>query len=131
MRIVSIVVRVLLGLVFLAQGITKVAGMQNAWRDDLEIAPWFWVLTGIIQTAGALGLFASLRYESLAIPSGLVFVVVMLGALATHIRIGDPVSEMIAPAVLLLVAGLIVALGWQQTQSTDSTIAGTHEVTSS
>jgi hypothetical protein len=131
MRIVSIVLRVLLGLIFLAQGVTKVAGLQNAWRDDLEVAPWFWVLTGIIQAAGALGLFASLRYESLVIPSGLVFVVVMLGALATHIRIGDPVAEMIPPTVWLLVAAAIVVIGWQQVQRGGSTASSGPEITSS
>lgn len=113
MRMLSIALRILVGLVFTGQAVMKLTGVQNEWRDDLQVAPWFWVLTGIIQLVGALGLFASLRVERLAIPSGLLFVGVMLGALATHIRAGDPVSALIFPAILLLLAAGIVATGWQ------------------
>jgi putative oxidoreductase len=115
MRILSIVLRVLVGLVFLAQGLMKLTGVQNEWRDELQVAPWFWLLTGVVQLAGALGLFASLRSERLAIPSGAIFVAVMLGAIATHIRMGDPISHMISPAVLLILAGAITVIAWQRT----------------
>lgn len=114
MRTLSIVLSILIGDIFAAQGIMKLAGTQNEWRDDLQVAPWFWVITGIIQIVGALGLFASIRYRQLSVPSGLLFVAVMLGALATHMRVGDPVSQMLFPAVLLLLSGAIAAIGMQQ-----------------
>ena len=114
MRILSIGLRAFIGVIFTVQGIMKVAGVQNEWRDELQVAPWFWVLTGIIQLTGAIGLFASFRFQRLIAPGGLLFVVVMLGAIIQHIRIDDPVSHMIFPAVLLLLSGLIAAIGEQK-----------------
>jgi putative oxidoreductase len=117
MRIVRIVLSVVVGIIFLAQGLMKLTGVQNEWRDDLQVAPWFWVLTGVIQLAGALGLFASVRYERIALPSGALFVVVMLGAIATHIRVGDPISHMLFPAGLLILSGAISVIAWQRSES--------------
>jgi putative oxidoreductase len=119
MRILSIVVRVLIGLVFIGQSIMKLTGAQNEWRDDLEIAPWFWILTGIIQGVTAIVLFASLRWEWLAIPASLVLVIVMLGALVAHVRVTDPVSEMIAPFVLLILSGTVALISWKRTMNPD------------
>jgi hypothetical protein len=124
MRILSIVLRVVVGLVFLAQGAMKLTGVQNEWRDDLQVSPWFWLLIGVIQFTGALGLFASFRYERLIVPSGLLFVFVMLGAIVQHIRIDDPVSHMVFPAVLLVLSGVIAAIGIRQS---DPTLVSTGE----
>ncbi len=114
MRIASIVLRVLVGLVFVFQGIVKLSGAANDWRDDLQVAPWAWVAIGVIQLAGAIGLFASFRYQRLIVPSALYFVAVMIGAIIQHIRIDDPVSEMVFPAVLLLMSGAIAQIGARQ-----------------
>ncbi len=121
MRILSIALRVLIGLIFAAQGIMKITGVQNEWRDELQVATWFWIVTGVIQLAGAIGLFASFRFERLIVPGGLLFVVVMTGAIIQHIRIDDPVSHMIFPAVLLLLSGAIAAIGVQG--STEMSVA--------
>ena len=129
MRIVSIVLRVLVGLVFTAQGVMKLSGAQNEWRDDLQVEPWFWILIGIVQLAGAIGLFASLSIEKLTIPSGLLFVVVMLGALATHIRVSDPVSEMIAPALLLLMSAAIATMIWRRNREDEDPVSARQEAT--
>jgi hypothetical protein len=115
MRILSIVMRLLVSLVFIGQSVMKFTGAQNEWRDDLEIAPWFWLLTGLIQGVTAILLLASLRWERLAIPAGIVLVVVMLGALVAHVRVSDPVSEMIVPFVLLLLSGTIALISWKRT----------------
>ncbi len=114
MRKLSIVLRIVIGILFLAQGVMKLTGAQNEWRDDLQVAPWAWVAIGVIQLAGSIGLFASFRFERLIIPGGLLFVVVMLGAIVQHIRIDDPVSHMLFPAVLLLLSGAIAAIGVRQ-----------------
>jgi putative oxidoreductase len=124
MRRLSIGLRVVVGLLFLFHGVTKLAGVQNEWRDDLEVAPWFWALTGIIQLIGAAGLFASIKYDQLAIPSGILFVLVMAGALVTHVRVEDPVSEMIVPAIVLLLAAAIAALAYVQREAPGERFTG-------
>lgn len=131
MRIASIVLRILIGLVFTSQSFLKLTGSADAWRDDLQIAPWFWILTGVVQLIGALGLFVSLRYERLSIPAGLLFVVVMLGALAAHIRVSDPVSDMVLPLVLLLLSSTIVAISWQRTTEHRPGYVSSQRITSS
>jgi uncharacterized membrane protein len=127
MRILSIVLRIIVGIVFLAQGVMKLTGVQNEWRDDLQVAPWFWALTGVIQLAGALGLLASLRFERLIVPSGLLFVFVMLGAIVQHVRIDDPVSHMLFPAVLLLLSAAIAAIGVRKTDESSVLSGGPHQ----
>ncbi len=127
MRKLSIGLRVVVGLIFLFQGGAKLAGAADEWRDDLQVAPWFWILIGVVQVVGALGLFASIRYEQFALPVGALFVVMMAGALVTHVRVSDPISEMIFPAVVLLLSALIAVLAYRQTGFFEPSYSGDTE----
>jgi drug/metabolite transporter (DMT)-like permease len=116
MRKLGLALRILVGLVFLAQGVFKLTGVQNEWRDDLQVASWFWVLIGIMQVVGALALFVSLKIDWLAVPAGLLFVGIMVGAIGTHIRVSDPVVGMIFPAVMLLASLGVAWIAWRDDQ---------------
>lgn len=103
----SIGLQVLLGLGFLVSAILKLTGTADAMRDQLEIAPWFWTFTALVEIVGAVGMLAGIRFPRLAVPAGLWIVALMAGALVAHLRVGDPFTNMI-PAVVYLVLALVV-----------------------
>jgi putative oxidoreductase len=101
--------QVLLGLAFLASAILKLAGAADTMREHLEIAPWFWVLTALVEIVGAAGMFASIKFPRLAVPASLWIAALMGGALVAHLRVGDPFTSMV-PAAVYLVLALAVAV---------------------
>ena len=102
--------QVLLGLAFLASAILKLAGAADTMREHLEIAPWFWVLTALVEIVGAAGMFASIKFPRLAVPAGLWIAALMGGALVAHLRVGDPFTSMVPAAVYLVLALAVTAL---------------------
>lgn len=114
MRVVGFILRILVGLFFLTSAIPKFTGGADEVRADLEIATWFWQLTGVVELVGALALLASLWYVRLALAAGVWLVGLMIGALVAHVRVGDPVSDMVFPAVLLILSAVIATLAWQR-----------------
>ncbi|CAN5691222.1 hypothetical protein BH24ACT22_BH24ACT22_13130 [soil metagenome] len=106
----AIVLQVLLGLAFLFSGVSKLTGMADAMREQLEIAPWFWIFTALVEVVGAAGMLAGIQFPRLAAPAGLWIAALMIGALVAHLRIGDPFTNMIPAAVNLMLALGVVAL---------------------
>ena len=102
--------QVLLGLAFLASAILKLAGVADDMREHLEIAPWFWVLTALVEIVGAAGMLAGIKLPRLAVPAGLWIAALMGGALVAHLRVGDPFTSMLPAAVYLVLALTVVAL---------------------
>ena len=101
-------VQALLGIVLLGVSAAKLAGAADVERDRLAIAAWFWVITGVVELIGALGLLAGLKFRRLSAPAGVWVTVEMVAALAAHLRAGDPPAAML-PAALILVLALTVA----------------------
>lgn len=101
--------QVLLALAFAASGVQKLAGALEPMRGHLGVAPWFWGLTALVELAGAAGMLAGLRFERVAVFSGLWVAGLMVGALVAHVRVGDPLGAMV-PAAVLLVLSLAVAM---------------------
>ena len=100
--------QVLLSLAFLASAILKLAGAADTMREHLEIAPWFWILTALVEIVGAAGMLVGIRFQRLAAPAGLWIAALMGGALVAHLRAGDPFTSMV-PAAVYLVLALAVA----------------------
>lgn len=106
----AIGLQVLLGLGFLASAISKLTGAADAMRDQLDIAPWFWILTALVEIVGAAGMFIGIKFLRLALPAGLWIAALMVGALIAHLRVGDPFTNMIPAAAYLLLALVVVLL---------------------
>lgn len=102
--------QVLLALAFLASAISKLTGAADAMREQLEIAPWFWILTALVEIVGAAGMLTGIRFPRLAAPAGLWIAALMGGALVAHLRVEDPFTNMILAALYLVIASAIVAL---------------------
>lgn len=102
----------LLGIAMVGVGGMKLAGAEDLVEDFERYGypQWFRALTGAIEVLAAIILFASFVMSSTAeLVGSVTVVVVMLGALATHIKVGDDASDMLPPVVLLVLA-LVVAL---------------------
>lgn len=100
------VLRVVVGLAFLAAGGSKLAGAPAmvAMFAKIGFGQWFRILTGLLEVAGAIGLFV----PRLTAYGASILAVVMVGAIGFHLTTlgGNPGP----PIVLLLLASSIVWL---------------------
>src|SRR5215208_4983043 len=87
-RLTTVGLQVLLSLAFLASAILKLAGAADDMREHLGIAPWFWILTALVEIVGAAGMLVGIRFPRLAAPAGLWIAALMGGALVAHLRAG-------------------------------------------
>lgn len=102
-----------LGLIGLGVGGAKITHQDDQIEEFQRYGypQWFRVVTGILEIGGGIGLLVGLLWRpELWWAGGLLLSGVMAGAVATHIRVGDPPSKTTVPAVLFaLTAGLLVA----------------------
>lgn len=74
---------------------------------------WFAYLIGSLKIGAALALILGIWQRGLVLPAAALIGVLMLGALAMHMKIGDPLKKSL-PALGMLV--LCVAIGWGTTR---------------
>jgi hypothetical protein len=101
------VLGVVLAVAFAAAGMAKVVG-ATAMREasqHLDIAFPLYRGIGVLELAGATGLLIGLRIAPLGVAAGVGLALLMLAAVATHLRARDSARDL-APAMLL---GLIAA----------------------
>lgn len=110
MKRLAMVVQVLLFLVFVAAAAPKLLGASEEMREYLGVAPWFWTVTAIAELIGASGMALGLRFPKLAAASGLWISAIMVGAAISHLRAGDPATNLIPPAVFLALALMVAAV---------------------
>lgn len=114
MSTVAIILQVLLALGFLGTGVPKLASAKSSLvqRDRLRVAPWFWQLTGLLETLGALGMLAGIFVAPIAAIAGIWVAVIMVGAIGTHLLHRDSVSHFAAPVMLLVLAVVVAVAQW-------------------
>jgi len=71
---------------------------------------WFMYVIGFLKVGAAVLLIVGLWAPVVVVPTALLICGLMLGALAMHLKVGDPVQKSL-PAVVLLAASLAIALG--------------------
>jgi uncharacterized membrane protein YphA (DoxX/SURF4 family) len=107
------VLKVVSGLAFLAAGGSKLAGASEmvAMFAKIGFGQWFRILTGLLEVAGAIGLFV----PRITVYAASMLGVVMLCAVGFHLTIlgGNPAP----PIVLLLLASLVVWLSKRTSRS--------------
>ncbi|WP_433623574.1 DoxX family protein [Nocardia sp. CA-120079] len=115
MTIASIVFAVLLAVVFLPAGVAMalaVASMrQRAAHLHYSVTAYRGV--GVLAIAGALGVLAGMVWWPLGAAAGIGLVLFMIGAVISHLRVGDGVAEY-APAIgvgVLAVAYVVTVFG--------------------
>lgn len=71
---------------------------------------WSCYLVGFLKVASAFALLVGLIHPVLALPAAAVVAVLMAGALAMHIKVGDPLKKSL-PALSVLVLCLVIIAG--------------------
>lgn len=102
----------LLGALFVVTGGTKLVGVDQQVEsfERWDYPQWFRVVTGLVEVSGGIALAGGLFMTGLTVAGAVLLLGTMLGAVYTHaIRVGDPMSETVKPA-LLLVLVLIATL---------------------
>ena len=68
----------------------------------------FYIVGGLKILAGTL-LLVGLAYAPIVVPAAMVVAVLMAGALAMHIKVGDPPSKSV-PATLMLIMSVVICV---------------------
>ena len=75
-------------------------------------APAFYVVGGLKIVCGVL-LLAGLWYPPVVVPAAAVVAVLMVGAVAMHLKVGDAVTKYVPAALMLAMSGAICVLSRQ------------------
>lgn len=71
---------------------------------------WFTFVVGALKVSAALCLIAGIWYPALVFPAAAVVLVLMVGAVAMHVKVGDPLMKS-APALTVLVLCALILWG--------------------
>jgi uncharacterized membrane protein YphA (DoxX/SURF4 family) len=72
-------------------------------------AQMFYIVGGLKIVCGVL-LLVGLAYPPVVLPAAAVVAVLMMGAVAMHLKVGDPVSKYVPAALMLAMSGAICAI---------------------
>lgn len=115
MTVASIVFAVLLAIGFLPLGAVKVLAVadmrQRGEHFGYSVTAFRGI--GVLEIAGALGMLAGTMWWPIGAAAGIGLMLLMIGALITHMKAGDSVGEY-APSIgvgVLAVAYVVTAFG--------------------
>lgn len=99
-----IALTVVVALLFLLAGVPKIAAAPKTVEqaDHLGVPRGLYRVVGVLEVLGAAGVVAGLWLSWLGVAAGAGLVLLVLGAVVSHLRAKDPVKAL-APAVLALV----------------------------
>jgi hypothetical protein len=108
--IATIVLSVLLAAAFLGSGAAKLAAAKQSIeiRDRLGVGAGLWRGIGALEVAAAVGLAVGLPVPALGIAAAAGLVLLLIGAIATHVRSHD--LSHAAPAVVLALVAIAAAI---------------------
>lgn len=72
-------------------------------------APMFYIVGGLKIICGLL-LLVGFAYPPVVLPAAAVVAVLMMGAVAMHLKVRDPVSKFVPAALMLAMSGAICAI---------------------
>jgi putative oxidoreductase len=111
MDVIAIILEILLGLVFLMAGATKILGvkMQVDGFKEYGLPQWFRVVTGLVQYVGVTAIIIGFWEPSWSAWAGIWLGFTMLCAVAVHILAKHPFAKAL-PAVILMILAIVVVL---------------------
>jgi DoxX-like family len=106
------VISVLLSAVFLATGTLKLIGTEWSMghAERLGYLTRAWRGIGALEVAAALGLVVGLFVAALGVAAAAGSVLLMVGAVVSHLRVKDGPDHYVLPAVLAVLAGVVAVL---------------------
>jgi len=111
MFVATVIASALVALVAAASGFPKIIGATRTIEEarHLGLPRLAYTAIGSLELAAAAGVLAGLAVAPLGITAAAGLVVMMVGAIASHARVGDPFAAM-APALIVGIASA-AALG--------------------
>jgi len=112
MQLAATIIAVLLALAFLVIGGAKIAGvpaMREA-ADHFGIPFNKFRSIGVLEIAGALGILIGFANKTLGIAAAIGLFLLLIGAVASHIRVRDPFVKLVPALVLGVLAAAYVWL---------------------
>jgi len=112
MQTAAIVLKVLLGVVFLRAGGQKLAGAKDVKEmfKHLEYPSWFTYVAGVVEVIGVLGMLVGTFSPTWAVLAGLLLAAQMIGAIVSHARVRDSVGKMAPASAILVLAAVVIVL---------------------
>jgi uncharacterized membrane protein YphA (DoxX/SURF4 family) len=111
MFIATVIVGSLLATMFVAAGLPKVGKASSAvsQAEELKIAPTSYQIIGVLELLGAAGVLLGLWISWLGVAAGSGLALMMIGAVAAHLRAGQSAKKAV-PAIgfAALAVGYIV-----------------------
>jgi hypothetical protein len=106
MYIVTVIVGILLGAMFLMMGTGKVSGKMDAMRDELGLSEQIWKIDGTTGALGGAGVLLGLieSLSLLGVLAGIGLAVQAALAVGFHVKRGDTPKELIPAAMSMLMA---------------------------
>ena len=86
-------------------------GEANNMKEEFQVyglPGWSVQVIGLLKVLCAVGLIAGIWYPALTQPAAIVLAVLMLGAIAMHVKVKDPAKKSL-PALTMLILCLVVA----------------------
>lgn len=74
---------------------------------------WSCYLVGLLKVASALALLTGLLYPAVVLPAAIVIALLMSGAVAMHLKVGDPIKKSVPALSVLVLSAIIIAGHWQ------------------
>ncbi|MCY7378614.1 MAG: DoxX family protein [Gemmatimonadaceae bacterium] len=93
-----------------SQGTPYRGGEAHSMREEFQaygLPAWFTWVIGALKIGVAISFIAGLWISALVLPAALLLSVLMLGALAMHVKVHDPLKKSL-PAVGMLTLALII-----------------------
>ena len=88
-------------------------GTATNMREEFELyslPSWFLYLVGFLKLLCAALLIAGIWFPVVVVPAAAILAVLMLGAVAMHVKVSDPAKKSLpAAAMLVLAAGIAVS----------------------
>jgi len=73
---------------------------------------WSCYLVGVLKVGSALALLAGLVHPPLVLPAAVIIAVLMAGAVAMHVKVGDPFKKSVPALSVLALCAVIIAGHW-------------------
>lgn len=110
MRIALVVVSIALAVLFSTAGTVNILYLAAARKEGrhLQLSSGVSRFVGWCQLAGAIGLIGGLCWRPLGIAAAVGLVLLMVGAVTVHRRVGDSVRATLPAVVVFGVAGFVV-----------------------
>ena len=88
-------------------------GAARNMREEFAaygLPAWFTYIVGFLKVAAALCLLIGIWIHPIVFPAAALICILMLGALAMHLKVSDPLKKSL-PALCVLIMALIICIG--------------------